>query len=150
MQSGNSVFVSRRFNCSVGELFDWLVQPRLIAQWFGPKLWSVKRVHTDIRVGGRYSIELTKPDNQNFFIEGEYSEINAPYSISFTLMYIGLSSTPPKSVVKIKLEGITPNESLLTLTQEFEHLPSDLEHRTKAWEHMLKMLSKLLHPSARQ
>ena len=148
MQTANSVFVTRKFNCSASELFDWLVQPNLVAKWFGPKHLSVGKVQTDIRVGGKYSIELKRSDGQSFFIEGRYYEINAPSSLTFSLHYEGVESAPPNSTVKIKLVEITQNESLLSLVQEFEYTPADMEGRTKAWEHMLQELDELLRTSS--
>ena len=144
METANKIFINRKFNCSASQLFDWLVQPSLIAQWFGPKHLSTGEVQTDIQVGGDYSIELKKSNDQNFFIEGTYIEINAPDLLVFTLHYQGLASPPPSSTVKIKLEGLNPNQSLLTLNQDFEHTPSDMDSRTKAWEHMFQLLANLV------
>ena len=144
METANKIFINRKFNCSVSQLFEWLVQPSLIAKWFGPKHLSTGDVQTDLQVGGDYSIELLKPDRQNFFIKGKYIEINVPNLVVFTLHYEGLPSPPPNSIVKIKLEELIQNQSLLTLTQDFEHTPSDMSSRTKAWEHMFQVLTNLV------
>lgn len=142
METYNKVFVSRRFNCSKLELFDWLVQPELITRWFGPKQLSIGSVQTDIRIGGKYSIELKKSGDEIFFIEGEYVEINPPDTLAFTFQYRGLSASPPKSIVKIKLEKLDQDKSLLSLTQDFEYTPSDIDSRTKSWEHMFHTLEQ--------
>ena len=142
METYNKVFVSRRFNCSKSELFDWLVQPELITRWFGPKQLSIGSVQTDIRIGGKYSIELKKSGDENFFIEGEYVEVNVPDELAFTFQYRGLAASPPKSIVKIKLEELAENKSLLSLTQDFEFTPSDINSRTKSWEHMFQTLEQ--------
>lgn len=147
MNSQHKVFVNRTFNCSVSELFNWLVMAELIIQWFGPKQISIVKVSTDVRVGGKYSIELKKRDTQNFFIIGEYIKINAPYELDFSFQYKGLSNTPPNSIVKIKLEEVTPNESHLSLIQKFESLPSDMDNRTKGWQHMFSMLADRIETS---
>ncbi len=142
METLNKIFINRRFNCSATVLFSWLVQPQLIAKWFGPKNFSIGRVQIDLRVGGKYSIELKKSENQNFFIEGEYIEINDPKNITFSFQYKGLLSAPPKSIIKIMLEEITQDESLLSLIQDFEFTPSDMDQRTKSWEYMLQVLGE--------
>ena len=140
METRNKVFVKRNFACSVSDLFNWLVQPELIAKWFGPKHYQVGVVYTDLQVGGRYSIELKKSDRQNFTVEGEYLEVNAPHNLSFTFQYKGLPSRSPKSVVKIQIAEVTPQESSLSLVQDFEWVPSNMEARTEAWEYMLQLL----------
>ena len=140
MKTQHKIFVQRRFHCSVPELFHYLVQPNLLAQWFGPRHLSVGAVRTEVRVGGKYSIELRQADERSFTIEGEYIEVDEPYGLTFTFEYRGLANLPPKSVVKIQLEELAEGESLLSLTQDFEWAPSDLENRTHAWEYMLEVL----------
>lgn len=142
METLNKIFVKRKFNCSANDLFNWLSQPELIVQWFGPKHLSVDLVNTDIRLGGKYSIQLTKPNNKHFFIQGTYLEIDRPFSLVFSFRYEGLPSSPPESIVKISIEAISEDESQLFLSQNFVSLPVDMENRKKSWEYMFEVLGK--------
>ena len=142
MATVNKVFVSREFSCSKSELFNWLIKPELIVKWFGPKHLLIGKVNTDIRIGGNYSIELKKSNTENFFIEGEYLEVSPPDSLAFTFQYRGMNLSPPNSVVNIRLEELGENKSLLSLIHEFEFTPSDIEGRTKSWEHMFQILGQ--------
>lgn len=145
MEMPNKIFINRRFKCSKSELFDWLVQPDLITKWFGPKHLSIGTVKMDVRIGGKYSFELKKSHDQNFFIEGKYIEVNTPDALVFTLEYRGLTASPPKSIVKIKFKELSGNESFLSLTQDFELIPSDMSKRAKAWEYMLQTLEEQIN-----
>ena len=144
METTNKVFVRRSFNCSAKALFEWLTKPELIAKWFGPKHLTVGTVDIQLNIGGAYSIELKKTNGQNFFITGKYLEINAPYKLVFSLNYEGLLTVPPKSIVRINLDATSATETTLTLVQDFEYTPSDMESRTEAWEHMLMVLNNQL------
>jgi len=144
MQKKNSVYVNRKFNCSTAELFDWLVRPERIAQWFGPKHLTVGIVHTDVQVGGRYSIELIKSSDQTFFIEGEYIAIDAPRQLTLSFRYKGLTPAPPNSIVMIRVEQVAQSESQLFLTQEFDITPHDMAGRSDAWRVMLEALAGLV------
>ena len=137
----NKIYINRKFNCPPEQLFDWLVQPQLIAQWFGPELLSVGEVETDLRIGGHYSIELQKPNDQSFFIKGEYVEIKKPVLLSFTFIYDGLPSCPPNSIVNIHIEEFANGQSQLTLSQEFMVIPTDMAKRTEAWNTMFEKLN---------
>ena len=148
METINKVFINRKFNCSPTSLFDWLTKPDLLAQWFGPPNYTIGMVQTDTRINGKYSIELVSPGDQHFFIEGEYLEINAPNSLEFALRYTGLPTPPPESTVKIKLTAVGENECQLSLTQQFELAPTDMENRTKAWEYMLEKLANYADASS--
>ena len=136
----DSIYISRRFNCTVHTLFKWLSEPELICQWFGPKHLKVVAVTTDLKIGGAYRIQLLKPDGVIFSIEGVYIEINEPSKLVFSFAYKGMSNTPPDSIVKIILNKVDSNNSNLSLIQSFESTPKDLYNRTKAWEIMFKRL----------
>ncbi len=140
MKTVNKVFVSRKFICSPAELFDWLVQPELIAQWFGPKHLIVGEVHSNLEVDGQISIELKKANGSNFFIKGQYLEIDKPEKLVFSYQYSDLQNPPPESVVTIKLKALNQNQTELTLIQSFEQIPEDMPSRKDAWNHMLQVL----------
>ena len=53
-------------------------------------------------------------------------------------------SPPPKSIVKIRLEELSGTESELSLVQDFEYTPSDIDSREEAWNHMFSELAALL------
>ena len=60
MVDTNKVFVNRTFSCNVDILFDWLTDPSLLVQWFGPEGFEVGEVKSNLMIGGAYSIELKK------------------------------------------------------------------------------------------
>ncbi|MEK6155294.1 SRPBCC domain-containing protein [Flavobacteriaceae bacterium 3-367] len=138
----NNIYVDRVFKCSVRELFNWITEPKLLAKWFGPQHVSVGHVTANVKVGGSYQIELLKSHGGCFLIEGDYLEIERPYKLRFSFKYKGIKNPPPDSMVKITIKEIDSSTSNLSLVQEFETTPPDMENRTKAWRHMLGRLSK--------
>jgi len=140
----NTVYLQREFACEVEELYQWLTQPQLIAQWFGPEQLTVTNVTNSIVKGGAYSIELLKPSGQTFYIEGRYLDLEKPSLIEFSLHYRDASSLPPDSVVTIQLGSTSPGKSSLKLKQVFELEPADMASRTRGWEHMLGVLESLV------
>lgn len=144
MTTQNKIYIERQFNCSPAKLFEWLVQPKRIAQWFGPRHLSVGKVQTDVRVGGKYSIELHEQNRPPVSIVGEYLEINAPNTLVFSLRYQGVATTPPESLVKMKITNMSEGVSRLLFTQEFVSMPADMDRRTEAWVHMFRLLEKLI------
>ena len=140
MTRTTNIYISRTFNCSTKQLFDWMVNPKLLAKWFGPKHVSTGMIESDLKVGGNYRIELLKVQGNRFFIEGQYIEIKKPTKLVFSFKYEGLVNTPPDSVVTIIIEEIEPSISKLSLIQKFELAPTDIENRTKAWKNMFEKL----------
>lgn len=140
----NAVYLQREFSCDAEVLYQWLTQPQLIAQWFGPEQLTVIHVSNSIEIGGNYSIELKKADGLTFYIEGKYIQLISPSLIEFSLKYLGLPSTPPKSIVTMKLGVINPGLTQLNLKQVFEFELADMESRTKGWEYMLGVLESFV------
>ena len=142
MTTTNRVYIKRTFNCSTQELFNWMVQPNLLAKWFGPKHLSAGIIESDLKIGGNYRIELLKDQGNAFFIEGQYLEIDEPSKLVFSFKYTGLPHRPPDSIIKIIIEEIESSVSKLSLVQKFELIPSDMENRLRAWENMFEKLNK--------
>ncbi len=71
-------------------------------------------------------------------------KIDRPNQLIFTFNYEGLISLPPKSIVQIEIEEISPNQSQLMLTQEFITIPSDMANRTASWNFMFQTLENKL------
>ncbi len=140
----NSVIVRRLFKCPVNTLFKWLIEPDLIALWFGPKQIKVVKVQNKIAVGGKYQIKLQKPNDDIFYIQGIYLEILKPNKIVYSFDYVGLNKAPPSSVVSITLEKVDNSVTKLTLTQTFDQIPLDMVNRTKAWKNMMLLLSQFV------
>ena len=142
METITNVYVNREFNCSAAKLYKWLTLPTLIAQWFGPKKIIAINVEVDLVIGGKFSVQLMKPNNELFFIEGNYLEIQQPEKLSFSFKYRGLENPSPDSIVSISLKETSEGVTKLNLIQEFKTIPNDMEGRTNAWNYMLEKIGK--------
>ena len=140
MTGENKVFIKRVFACGVDELFEWLIKPELIIQWFGPPQLTIVSVANDPQIGGSYKIELQDAKGDPFGIVGEYHEINRPLRLVYSLEYETLAS--PKSKVVFELEPVGVRDTRLYFTQEFESIPLNMAHRTEAWKYMLQKLKE--------
>lgn len=136
------VYVKRVFECSVDELFKWITEPGLMCKWFGPKHLVTHKVESDFQVGGTYCIELIKPNGDQFYIKGQYLEIDQPHKLVFSFRYSGISALSSESQVSITLKEVQPKQVELTLVQDFQTLPKDMNNKSKNWEYMLDNLKK--------
>ena len=139
------IFIARKFDCVVKELFLWFTDPVLLCKWFGPKHLQTRKVEMNFHVGGYYRIELLKPNGDHFHIEGEYLEIKEPKRLVFSFHYTGLPQPPPDSKVTIFFEEENDKTSQLTLIQEFEVQPKEIENKTHNWEYMFSILQSVLN-----
>lgn len=136
-----SLRVQRRFAANVTRVFEAWTKPELIAKWFvvDPS-WKAKAT-ADVRVGGKYRVEMDRGDGTIFVAFGEYLEIVAPRRLVFTWS----SAVPPVAgtVVTVELASVGGGTEL-TLTHEL--LPDTEEGRahTLGWEGTLGNLHRHL------
>lgn len=140
----HKVYVNRTFDCSAQQLFNWLVRPELIQQWFGPQRFKTNQVNVDLKIGGTYNVELAKPDGGVFCIEGKYLEIDKPLRLVMSMSYRGVPHPPPPSQVAFHLKEQPGGITQLELIQTFDLFPKDMAQRTEAWEHMLEVLGLVI------
>lgn len=138
----NKVYLNRSFPCKREELFDYLSDPVLINQWFGPKDYYVGSIRSELKVGGTYRIELWKEGTFGFAISGIYTLIERPTRLQFEFRYES-PKTVPDSVVTFSLEE-KEHVTELRLVQEFSTEVPDFENRTKAWSFMLGRILELV------
>ncbi len=129
----------------------------LYAAWTEPDLmrrWFATVVDADVRVGGRYRIELHEEDGSANGFTGEYLELDPPERIAFTLTHH--SQTPEDRIsdekVVVTFRGIEPNRTELTLVNSWvgpEFEPSYYDDLRGGWEEWIDRLEKGLDAGAR-
>ena len=65
-------------------VFAACVEPKRLAEWWGPADFTTLSVDLDVREGGRYRIAMQPPDGEAFHLRGEYSQIDPPRRLVYT------------------------------------------------------------------
>ncbi|HET9685736.1 MAG TPA: SRPBCC domain-containing protein, partial [Pseudolabrys sp.] len=58
--------------------------PKMMAQWFGPRGFTIPVCELDVRAGGSLRIVMRGPDGQDYPMKGEFREVVAPERLLFT------------------------------------------------------------------
>ncbi len=58
-----------------------------LAEWWGPKGFTVTSLEFKPRVGGSYRIEMQPPEGDPFYLTGEFREVDSPARLVFTFVY---------------------------------------------------------------
>jgi len=80
--------------------------PKMMAQWFGPRSFTVPVCDLDVRVDGRLYIVMRAPDGAEHPMKGVFTEVVAPERLAFTSIAIDQAG-------RHLLEG----ETIVTLTE---------------------------------
>src|SRR4051794_32318027 len=78
--------MKRRMPAPRPVVFQAFADPKQVANWFGPKGFTVAEVEFDARVGQRYRIEMEPPEGEHFVIAGQVREADPPNRLAFTFI----------------------------------------------------------------
>jgi uncharacterized protein YndB with AHSA1/START domain len=78
------VVITRIFDAPRELVFKAWTDPKHLAKWFGPTVFTNPVCEVDLRVGGRWHIVMRGPDGSEYPCGGVYKEIVAPERLAFT------------------------------------------------------------------
>ena len=76
--------IKRTFNAPRAKVFKAWVDPKQMAQWFGPKDFDNPVCELDVRPGGKLKIHMRGPDGTVYPCHGTFHEIVEPERLVFT------------------------------------------------------------------
>lgn len=125
---------------------------RLYAAWTEPdqmRRWFATVVDADVRVGGRYRIELHQDDGTVNGFTGEYLELDRPSRVAFTFTHH--SQTPEHRIsdekVVVTFREIEPERTEVTVTNSWNGPEADssyYEAVRAGFDEWVDQLEKLL------
>jgi uncharacterized protein YndB with AHSA1/START domain len=96
-----SLTIRRRFNVPPAKVFAAWTKPQELAKWMGPAQIVAVKAESDLRVGGRYHIQMRSADDEHN-VSGVYREIVPNEKLVFTWAW---RSTPEReSLVTVSLK----------------------------------------------
>jgi uncharacterized protein YndB with AHSA1/START domain len=140
-----ALVVRRTFKAQPARVFDAMTQPELAAQWMCPGEMSAPKVELDVRVGGRYRIEMQRPDGEAWIVGGVYREVRAPERLAYTWKWEEDPGTPPgpETLVTIDLHD-RGDATELVLTQTLFTSEESRDNHQHGWNASFDKLETVL------
>jgi len=80
-----SLVITRTFDAPRERVYKAWTDPKQIQLWMGTDMGTkIPSARADLRVGGKFRIQMQKPDGEFFTAVGEYREIKPPERLVFT------------------------------------------------------------------
>lgn len=76
--------IQRIFSAPRDEVFKAWTNPELLKKWWGPKGFTTPTAEIDLRVGGKYRLEMLAPDGSRSFLSGVYKEVTPPARLVYS------------------------------------------------------------------
>ena len=144
MVDAATLMLRRTYSADIETVFNALTKAEAIKAWFGPGAMKVTHSACDLRVGGRWVIEMLTPEGNMHNVGGEYIEIDRPRSVKFTWAW---QFEPDEvSEVTYRLKRINEGSTLFTLIHS--RLPSENSRdlHGQGWNKTLDNLGPWLAP----
>jgi uncharacterized protein YndB with AHSA1/START domain len=138
--------ITRVFDAPRELVFAAWTDPKLAAQWWGPKGFTTVSNAMDVRVGGEWRRSMRSPEGAGHRSRGVYREIVPPERLVFTFCWErgGAAGHGPETVVTVTLAELGPRRTELTLRQEgFATIAGRNEH-VRGWSSALDRLAEYL------
>jgi uncharacterized protein YndB with AHSA1/START domain len=84
-------------------VFRMHAEPDRLARWWGPKGFTAPSIELDVRVGGRYRIEMQPPEGARFFLSGEFREVDPDRRLVYTFRWEDPDPDDRETVVDFSL-----------------------------------------------
>ena len=124
-------------------VFQMHTDPDLLARWWGPKGFSAPSIESELRVGGRYRIEMQPPEGDHFFLTGEFQRVDPPGHLSYSFVYEEPDRDDRETFVEIALRDLGESTELI-LDHRFFATVARLELHEGGWNESLDRLEGLL------
>ncbi len=87
------------FDTDPERLFKAWTDEKDLAAWYGPEGFECTYCKLDVRPGGKWRTCIVSPDGKEYWMEGEYIEINPPQKLVFTFGDGGENKNPDEQTI---------------------------------------------------
>ncbi|MEN8166150.1 MAG: SRPBCC domain-containing protein [Pseudomonadota bacterium] len=142
MTNNDVLEMKRVFNAPCEQVFRAWTDAEALRNWFAPTDdFSTTVLELDVRVGGRYTIEMLEPNGETHTVSGEYVLIEPPHRLAFTWHWI--SKQGSQMLVTIELSETDGKTTLSLLHEQIPDVATRDAHE-EGWMGCLNRLDTLM------
>jgi uncharacterized protein YndB with AHSA1/START domain len=131
--------VRRTFPTTPARVYAAWTQAEALTRWFAPSAEMTTIVHElDVRVGGRYRIEMRSPDGKQHIACGTYTELASPHRLAFTWAWESNVAEQTLVTIDIAPRGASATELVLRHTRFATEASRD--GHNKGWQGCLNRM----------
>ena len=141
-RSGDTTLrLSRTFAASRERVFRAFTDPEELKHWFGPSdEYEVPVAEVDLRVGGRYRLDLRTPSGNLYRVAGVYREIRSPERLVYTWRW-EVGDDVGETLVTLEFRSLGGSTEV-SLTHERFPTPAARDLHRGGWGGSLDRLSR--------
>jgi len=141
-QSPVTLQLRRAVRATPARVFQAWTTPAEMKRWKGPGDLAVPVVEVDLRVGGRYRVNMRAPDGSEHRVTGTYRVVDPPRKLVYTWLW----ETNPdmgETVVTVEFRDLGGSTEVV-LTHEWFPTEQDRTNHELGWTGAFEKLQSLL------
>ena len=131
--------IKRVLSAPADRVFAAWTNAESLRQFITPGNPGHAEVECDVRVGGKFRIDMHGKDGKVFKHNGEYLEVLPPKRLKFTWISAATNQRPTVVTIDFKSLG---EQTEITLVHDGLDTLKNVEGHTKGWTEILEQLSK--------
>jgi len=105
------ILITREINAPREQVFKAFTDPKLYAQWIGPRELKTTLITFEPKAGGKYRYVQKDRNGHQFAFHGVYHEVKSPEMIIETFEYEGLPEKGHAALGKVNFESLPGNRT---------------------------------------
>jgi uncharacterized protein YndB with AHSA1/START domain len=114
---GLSLELTRLFLAPRARVFEFFTAAALLAEWWGPRGFSIPSIDFIPRVGGTYRIEMQPANGDAFVLAGTFREVDIPSRLAFTFEWEPPEPDDQETVAQLAFEVTDADSTRVQLRQ---------------------------------
>jgi uncharacterized protein YndB with AHSA1/START domain len=143
---GTAVQLRRRIEAPRDAVYRAWTDPSWFRRWFGPRDVSIPHLDLDVRVGGKYRVELESAQGTAYLF-GTYLEVQRPARLAYTFCWGGAAREIAETRVTVEFHE-RGAETEVVITHERQPSPAVREFHESGWTVSLGRLAELIDAQA--
>lgn len=141
--AGSTLHLEKVFRAPREDVFAACVEPQRLAEWWGPKGFTVLGIEIHLREGGTYRITMQPPDGAAFNLSGEFSEVEPARRLVYTFAWEEPDPDDQETVVTLSFLDDDEGTRLVLDQGPFATEARHTLHET-GWTETLERLDRFL------
>jgi len=136
--------MTRRFPAKRELVFTALSHAEHLQKWMCPAGFTVPKAEAELRIGGRFRVEMLSPEQELFVVTGVYRVIEPPTRLAFTWMWEPKHTMPgieTSVLIELAAQG---GGTLLTMTHSGLPSVEERDSHEHGWTGAYENLKALL------
>jgi glutathione S-transferase len=138
----DKLLLTRQFKAPPARVFAAFTEKSLIQSWYGPEGYTIPQCDIDVRVGGKYRIEMHSATGVSV-VTGEFREIRAPERLVYSWAWLQGPGKGPETLVTLTFKEKDGGTELTLEHTGFATEEACARHRS-GWESSMASLENML------